>query len=273
MDSLRSVKRARATVQSDLPEPYAEHDLLPDLFALAPAPATYYPQGEGETKETSSRWFPEGNAALSAEALVAQETRAAVSRPQKDEICSICRDEFEPHSKDRCVRLDKCLSEHFFHQSCIIEALRVNPRCPNCLVMFAAPKGTQPNGKMTVVRHHAALPGEACNSMFIIVYQFPSGIQGPDHPNPGQPYHGTSRRAFLPASEDGCRVLLKIMKAWDARLLFTVGTSVTTGQQNAIIWNGIHHKTNTTGGPCQFGFPDATYLKRVEQELAAAGIF
>ena len=29
--------------------------------------------------------------------------------------------------------------------------------------------------------------------------------------------------------------------------------SVTTGQSNCVVWNGIHHKTRTTGGPSNFG--------------------
>lgn len=30
--------------------------------------------------------------------------------------------------------------------------------------------------------------------------------------------------------------------------MFTVGTSVTSGRSNVVIWNGIHHKTSVTGG-------------------------
>ena len=42
-------------------------------------------------------------------------------------------------------------------------------------------------------------------------------------------------------------MLLK--RAFDAQLIFTVGTSVTTGQSDVVTWNDIHHKTNTHGGP------------------------
>ena len=33
---------------------------------------------------------------------------------------------------------------------------------------------------------------------------------------------------------------------------FTVGTSVTTGMSNCVIWNGIHHKTSQSGGPTRY---------------------
>ena len=40
---------------------------------------------------------------------------------------------------------------------------------------------------------------------------------------------------------------------------------MTTGLEHQIVWNGIHHKTNTSGGAANFGYPDETYLKRVKE--------
>lgn len=50
-----------------------------------------------------------------------------------------------------------------------------------------------------------------------------------------------------------------------------MGTSVTTGQTNCVVWN-VHHKTNTHGGSSSFGYPDPTYLNRVKLELADRGV-
>ena len=36
---------------------------------------------------------------------------------------------------------------------------------------------------------------------------------------------------------------------FDARLVFTIGTSNITGRSNQVIWNDIHHKTNRSGSP------------------------
>lgn len=85
----------------------------------------------------------------------------------------------------------------------------------------------------------------------IIDYGFLSGIQGVEHPNPGQPYEGTYRKAYLPDTREGREVLQLLRRAFDARLVFTVGTSTTTGLQNQTTWNDIHHKTSTYGGPFQ----------------------
>ncbi|XP_074905966.1 kinesin heavy chain [Buteo buteo] len=93
-----------------------------------------------------------------------------------------------------------------------------------------------------------------------------------EHPNPGVRYPGTTRVAYLPDCPEGNKVLGLFRKAFDQRLTFTVGTSMTTGRANVITWNDIHHKTNCTGGPQLFGYPDPTYLARVQEELRAKGI-
>lgn len=68
-------------------------------------------------------------------------------------------------------------------------------------------------------------------------------------------------------------------KAFDCGVTFTVGRSVTTGMDNCVVWNGIHHKTNMYGGEyiyiiysTNFGYPDNQYLKRVTEELRQKGI-
>lgn len=227
------------------------------------------PFRNGEVRETKDKWFPDAKLDQTPEQVL---SRASHGFAPSTESCSICLDDFPAGDFD-CLKLDKCTSDHFFHRACILSCLSVNPRCPNCMVAYGVSRGTQPPGHMTVSYHEGTpLPGETSKGTFSITYNFPSGIQGPQHPNPGSSFYGTSRRAFLPGSLEGQRILEKFMMAWDSRLLFTVGTSVTTGQENSVIWNGIHHKTSVGGGPCNFGFPDPTYLARVDQELASAGI-
>ena len=77
----------------------------------------------------------------------------------------------------------------------------------------------------------------------VIQYNFPSGVL----PN-GTHYHGTSRVGYLPDNEEGNEVLSLLKTAFERKLIFTVGTSVTTGRTNCVVWNGIHHKTSLTGG-------------------------
>ena len=74
-------------------------------------------------------------------------------------------------------------------------------------------------------------------------------MQGKEHPNPGQYYGGMSRRAYLPDTREGRDALQLLRRAFDARLVFTVGTSTTEGLPNQITWNDIHLKTAIHGGP------------------------
>jgi deltex-like protein len=63
-----------------------------------------------------------------------------------------------------------------------------------------------------------------------------------------------------------------LVLAFERRHTFIVGTSVTTGRPNTVVWAGIHHKSNVDGGTHNFGYPDPTYLNRVTLELADRGI-
>jgi len=183
--------------------------------------------------------------------------------------CVICMDELE--NGQASTLLSKC--NHRFHKNCIDECFKRNPQCPCCKTFYGAPRGTQPtNGRMSHAICNGSIPGFKCNRFIQIQYSFPSGIQGPEHPCPGKRYSGTARTAYLPNTTDGQRVLRLLEAAFDHRLVFTVGTSATTGAENQVIWNGIHHKTNLHGGPTGYGYPDANYLFRVEEELAAVGI-
>jgi len=70
-----------------------------------------------------------------------------------------------------------------------------------------------------------------------------------EHPNPGRRFGGTVSVAFLPDSPEGREVCALLGQAFDARLVFTIGRSMTTGMDNVVVWNDIHHKTQTHGQP------------------------
>ena len=66
-------------------------------------------------------------------------------------------------------------------------------------------------------------------------------------------------------------MLRLLIKAWERRLTFTVGSSATTGESDTVVWNEIHHKTemhNQHG----HGYPDPNYLENVTLELAVQGV-
>ena len=165
-------------------------------------------------------------------------TSSNVSVPR----CPICLDSFQnPKTLQRCG--------HMFCQVCIDKAFRVLMVCPVCKLPYGVTQGNQPPGSMNWHENSSSLPGYQGYGTIIINYSFQSGIQGPEHPNPGVRYNGTSRTAYLPNNTEGRKVRDLLKKAFDARTLFTIGTSRTTGLTNQITWNDIHHKTSTHGGP------------------------
>lgn len=147
-----------------------------------------------------------------------------------------------------------------------------NPVCPVCRKVYGTLKGNQPkNARMrSKVDPSIHLPGYDPFGTIVIDYSVPNGIQTDEHPNPGKPYKGTTRRAYLPDNREGAKIHEMLKKAFDARLIFTVGQSVTSGTDDVVTWNDIHHKTNISGP--SFAYPDPSYLIRVKEELESKGI-
>jgi deltex len=171
--------------------------------------------------------------------------------------------------------MTKACCSTIFHARCLTESLRRKGACPGCSTPFGAMEGTMPPGTMNARLLRAldgSLPGHPGVGVIEITYSVPSGTQSAQHPHPGTPFSGTERTAFLPDNEAGRQILALLRTAFERRLTFTVGRSITTGQDNCVVWNGIHHKTRMHGGAASFGYPDAEYLDRVKDELAAKGV-
>ncbi|XP_042073457.1 uncharacterized protein LOC102292484 isoform X3 [Haplochromis burtoni] len=184
---------------------------------------------------------------------------------QKDERCPICLDKFENKKQLKC--------KHEFCKDCLRRAQEANgPICPICRVVFGKIVGDQPDGRMSHQILTIPLPGYSDCGTIMISYEIPSGTQTEKHPNPGQRYFGIRRQAYLPDNKEGNEVLRLLKKAFGQKLIFTIGTSRTTGMDGQVTWNDIHHKTSTSGGPDCFGYPDPEYLSRVKEELKAKGI-
>uniref|UniRef100_A0A8C1T2U1 E3 ubiquitin-protein ligase n=1 Tax=Cyprinus carpio TaxID=7962 RepID=A0A8C1T2U1_CYPCA len=183
----------------------------------------------------------------------------------EEEMCAICMDSFNDKEKLKC--------SHEFCRECIRRSVEsLGPICPVCKEVFGKMEGNQPDGTMKVTKSSLSLPGYPQCGTIEIHYDIPSGIQMKKHPNPGEHFYGARRRAYLPNNREGKEVLALLQRAFNQKVIFTVGTSTTSGIKNAVTWNDIHHKTNTHGGPENYGYPDPDYLRRVKDELKAKGI-
>ncbi|XP_076012779.1 uncharacterized protein LOC143005323 isoform X2 [Genypterus blacodes] len=182
-----------------------------------------------------------------------------------EETCSICIDTFTNKVKLAC--------NHEFCAECLKQAKNASgPICPLCKFVFGKMEGNQPDGRMQVLTSVLHLDGFPNCGSIIITYDIYDGKQTEKHPHPGKSFHGFRRTAYLPNNKEGNEVLQLLKKAFDQRLIFTIGTSRTSGLDDQVTWNDIHHKTSTTGGPNSFGYPDPNYLMRVKEELKAKGI-
>ncbi|XP_038669682.1 probable E3 ubiquitin-protein ligase DTX2 isoform X2 [Scyliorhinus canicula] len=206
-----------------------------------------------------------------------------------DEDCMICMEKlsalsgYDGVSRTRNIlpgslgKFTRC--GHVFHSLCMMAMYENGNKdgslqCPSCKIIYGEKTGTQPKGKMEIYLLPQSLPGYPDSGSIQIVYNIPHGIQGPEHPNPGKPYtaRGFPRHCYLPYSEKGKQVLELLKVAWNRRLIFTVGTSNTTGETDTVVWNEIHHKTEMGSNVSGHGFPDPNYLDNVIAELAAQGV-
>jgi deltex-like protein len=184
--------------------------------------------------------------------------------------CRICLEDLDASQ----FILPTC--KHTFHRYCIEKWFQSSGKqtCPTCgylygitkgmiyrsRIMFfiSCYKGPQPQGEMKIKYLPTPLPGfppeqYAPNEgpTIEITYTIPSGVQGPLNPQPGQSFIGTVRTAYLPNNSEGKYVLNLLKRAFDDQHIFTIGKSSTTGRDNVVIWNDIHHKTQINGGPEQ----------------------
>ena len=149
-------------------------------------------------------------------------------------------------------------------------------KCPHCSTAFSGFAGPQPSGTMTVsVEPRLQFDdgrGGGGGGAIVIEYSFNDGVQCDMHDAPGQRYHGTDRRCYLPLSDDGRAALALLRRAFELGKIFRVGQSVTTGREHQTVWAGIHHKTSPTGGAQNHGYPDPGWFDRLKSECAAASV-
>lgn len=163
---------------------------------------------------------------------------------------------------------------HHIHTQCLYAMVsaatdKSSFACPHCQQSFGLRTGNQPtNGRMSVkVDNSISLAGFENMGTIIVTYSFSSGVQD------GVSYtaQGFPRISYFPDTDQGNQVVDLIKEAFKRRLIFTIGTSSTTGQNSCVVWNDIHHKTSRARGDAH-GYPDPGYLDRVTDELKCKGV-
>ncbi|XP_055016365.1 uncharacterized protein LOC110171288 isoform X2 [Boleophthalmus pectinirostris] len=231
-----------------------DDDDVEDLYSASDEPKGATGKNDAPDEKSSTNGLTEGGA-------VKKQFDAEAKKDEKDDTCPVCLDTFT-----KKTQLKSC--KHEFCEECLERSVKTQGAiCPVCKDVFGKVEGDQPHGNMTWRKSRSSIPGYEGFGSIEISYDIPSGIQTAKHPSPGQWYSGINRTAYLPDNREGNEVLFLLRKAFDQKLIFTVGTSRTTGANNMVTWNDIHHKTSIYGGPQSFGYPDPNYLSRVKEEL------
>ncbi|RUS79172.1 hypothetical protein EGW08_013080 [Elysia chlorotica] len=201
--------------------------------------------------------------------------------------CCICCDKLSGPSgygeglacADVVVQLKRCA--HKFHRFCLLEMYKSTHKneslqCPSCKLIYGEKTGTCPAGVMRWdILSGSSVAGYEGYDTISVSYDIRSGVQGPEHPKPGQAFYtqGFPRVGYLPDTDKGRKVCTFFFVFISSNLLmFTVGTSYTTGSSDVVTWNEIHHKTELYGNYSGHGYPDASYLDNVILELADHGV-
>ncbi|KAG9341440.1 hypothetical protein JZ751_019250, partial [Albula glossodonta] len=257
---------------------------------LMSAPLSQHPPGRSTKTHSSvrrSKRQPRTAPEQKPEEVIQRYMEKVADPPEED--CIICMERlscpsgYDGGSDSQAMppntvgKFTKC--GHHLHLLCMLAMYNNGTKdgslqCPSCKTIYGEKTGTQPKGKMEIYSIPQPLPGHPDCGTIQIIYSIPPGIQGPEHPNPGQPYtcRGFPRLCFLPDNHKGRKVLELLKVAWTRRLIFTVGTSSTTGEPDTVVWNEIHHKTEMMSNISGHGYPDPNYLDNVLSELAAQGV-
>ncbi|KAJ6641186.1 putative E3 ubiquitin-protein ligase DTX2 [Pseudolycoriella hygida] len=246
-----------------LDNPTSSEDIEPSIVEIVSSPPLVTTTTVGEMNDK--------NAATKSDTSQIPEELANnaldyITNKTRKEDCPICRDEFGSFESSpslwkvlRCShRLCCACYKRILTTRCTMSGVEETfVKCPFCMGISGKEIGLCPAMAMKVTVEPFSC--ESFESTSTIVIEYTSKERR------------FFRKAYLPNNSQGQEVLALLKIAFERRLCFTIGTSATTGQEHVIVWN-IHHKTSTSGGVSNYGYPDDGYFNRVKIELRAFGI-
>ncbi|KAL8560296.1 hypothetical protein ACOMHN_006027 [Nucella lapillus] len=116
-----------------------------------------------------------------------------------------------------------------------------------------------------------AFPQGFPRNTLVIEYNIPKGKMKEGDPEPGQPYEGVKKSAYLPNSREGRKVLMLLKNAFDRGLTFHLEYS--DASRSYVLVSNIPHKTDPSRDcDARLGYPDPGYLPVVQGKLLEYGI-
>jgi Deltex C-terminal domain/Ring finger domain len=180
-------------------------------------------------------------------------------------ICPICLEPLKMAHLDKFLPFHKLKTcGHVFHFGCLEQAINHGHTvCAVCKERFVEPTGYSPSGYMTIARTNRV--SSDGNSIIAITYKLRGGVQAEYHKSPGSKYSGTQYVAYIPDSQEGRDLLLRLKCAFRRGLVFSIGPASGTSKTNSVTWTTIPHKTSFPGESDDF--PDPSYFVDVNREL------
>ncbi|KAG0259527.1 hypothetical protein BG011_002575 [Mortierella polycephala] len=190
-----------------------------------------------------------------------------------DDECPICKEAMSMNNPvSTTVKIRSC--KHCFHERCIEEWFRCDYgqfKCPICNVPCQSSRsdngtgsrlrlGPMPDGSM-------GYTFDAHFSCYFVLFSIPPHTI----PDPADPEHKTitvprtTRSAIIPfTARLGPLIMIRLICAFYYGHIFRVGQSLTTGNDNVVVWNGIHMRTSFQGS---YGFPAPDFERTCWEEL------
>jgi len=254
-------RTAAGSSNNPLPPAAVVNQVYPTLYTSAAPVSTAQSSNSGPFVGTAAVTTSSSYPILKLTRVPSPPAWADASGTEEDDDCPIC-----------CVTVTQWASLSCSHKLCTAchaklltsgKSMSVKTytsiKCPFCNGVSGTELGTCPDGVMTSAILPNQLPGHEGYGTISVTYVVNQGK------------YSLNRTGYFPNSADGNRIVGLLRTAWDRRLIFSVGTSMTTGQSDVLVWN-IHHKTGMSGGVQSHAYPDPTYLDRVMNELKQYGI-
>lgn len=96
----------------------------------------------------------------------------------------------------------------------------------------------------------------------MVTFELEDGIQNSNHPRPGLPYKGTTKKVYLPEIPEHREILAFYEKALHTGRLFKIAFSRNYDDYRVLLNQDVLLKTSQHGGG-RFGYPDYNYVKDI----------
>ncbi|KAJ3283093.1 E3 ubiquitin-protein ligase dtx3l [Rhizoclosmatium sp. JEL0117] len=267
-DSSTSIHRTQQTSSAKTPSRNPAQLNQADIFSIDSSPASAPPKQTNPSGDIVDLTGDTPSPAMTTTPNTENSTKPVLAPNPEPELedCPICATESLPPTSFTTLKCKHTLCTDC-HKTLLQSGTTMSGtrhswlKCPFCNIVDGTELGTCPNGTMSITTYPNGLPGfPATKTRIMVSYSIRT------------PQHSLERSAYFPTSPEGLRIVELMKVAFDRRLVFRIGRSVTTGVDNTLVW-GIHHKTRPDGGLAAYGYPDEGYLGRVEEELKERGVY